>query len=52
MTRLIGTVMAVALLVSVAPALAGDQQQYRTRPDARLAASCCWPRGPNGEARG
>jgi hypothetical protein len=46
MTRLIGTVMAVALLVSVAPALAGDSFHALSRlpagltplDDAQLAA--------------
>jgi hypothetical protein len=46
MTRLIGTVMAVALLVSVAPAVAGDSFQALSRlpagltplDDAQLAA--------------
>ena len=36
MTRLIGTVMAVALLVSVAPALAGDSFQALSRLPAGL----------------
>jgi hypothetical protein len=37
MTRLIGTVMAVALLVSVAPALAGDSFQALSRLPAGLS---------------